>query len=148
MIAVVSRVKSAHVTVDGEETGRIKNGLLGLLGVQKGDTEDDLNYITSKTAGLRIFPEDGKMARSVLDTGGGVLVVSQFTLLGDVRKGRRPDFAAAAGAAEAEDMYEKCVEAFREMGIDTQTGRFGAYMDVVSVGDGPVTILLDSKKRF
>jgi len=148
MIAVIERVSSAHVTVDGKGIGRIGQGLLVLLGVQDGDGQSDLEYIVNKTAGLRIFSENGRMTRSVADIGGSILVVSQFTLLGDVRRGKRPDFTAAAGAGEAEAMYEQFVSALDKMGIDTQTGQFGADMQVMRVGDGPVTILLDSKKRF
>jgi len=148
MIAVVERVSRADVTVEGKTVGSIKEGLLVLLGVQRGDGQSDLDYIVGKTTGLRIFPEDGKMRKSVVDVGGQILLVSQFTLLGDVRKGRRPDFAAAADAHTAKQMYEQCAAAFADMEIHTQTGEFGAYMQVDSTGDGPVTILLDSKKRF
>lgn len=148
MIAVVERVERAHVTVAGETVGQIGQGLLVLLGVREGDTQRDLDYIAGKAAGLRIFSEDGRMTRSVADAQGSVLVVSQFTLLGDVRRGRRPDFTAAAKADEAKAMYEQFVAALKNMDIDTQTGQFGADMRVHSVGDGPVTILLDSNKRF
>ena len=148
MIAVVERVSSAGVTVDGRETGRIGKGLLVLLGVDRDDEKSDLDYIVSKTAGLRIFDQDGKMTLSVSDVGGEIIVVSQFTLFGDVRRGRRPDFTQAAGADHARTMYEQCIAAFKSMGITTATGEFGAHMCVNTVGDGPVTILLDSKRRF
>lgn len=148
MIAVVERVKSAEVTVDGQVIGSIEKGLLVLLGVANEDEQPDLNYIVNKVSGLRIFERDDKMNDSVVDVGGQILVVSQFTLLGDARKGRRPDFMGAAKAAKANEMYEQCITAFRDMGIDTQTGQFGADMQVKSIGDGPVTILLDSNKKF
>lgn len=148
MIAVVERVISAGVKVNGQEIARIGQGLLVLLGVGEGDTKDDLAYIVRKTAGLRVFPQDGKMTKSVVDTGGELLVVSQFTLLGDARHGNRPDFTQAAKADIAKQMYEQCVADFRALGIRTQTGEFGAHMVVESEGDGPVTILLDSKKRL
>jgi len=148
MIAVVERVYSAAVSVDGQETGRIGAGLLVLLGVEKGDGQADLDYIVRKVSGLRIFERGGKMTDSVLDTGGAILVVSQFTLSGDVRKGRRPDFTAAADPDTARRMYEQCIAAFAAMGITTESGVFGADMTVDRSGNGPVTILLDSHKRF
>lgn len=148
MIAVVERVSSAKVFVQGENIGSIEKGLLVLLGVDRKDEQSDLDYIVNKTAGLRIFAADGKMTQSVLDVGGQILVVSQFTLLGDARKGRRPDFMSAAKADKARIMYESCIDAFREKGIITRTGEFGADMQVCPVCDGPVTILLDSKRRF
>lgn len=148
MVAVIERVSSAVVTVQERCTGSIGAGLLVLLGVQKDDGPGDLDYIVNKTAGLRIFSEEGKMTSSVLDTGGQILVVSQFTLLGDARKGKRPDFSGAADAGLARRMYEACIAAFRGMGISTAEGEFGAHMRVDSTGDGPVTILLDSKRRL
>ena len=148
MIVVVERVYSAAVSVGGDAAGRIGAGLLVLLGVEKGDTAADLDYIVRKVSGLRIFERGGKMTDSVLDTGGDILVVSQFTLLGDVRKGRRPDFTSAADPIAAQQMYEQCIAAFRAMGIHTESGIFGADMTVQRCGDGPVTILLDSHKRF
>jgi len=148
MIAVVSRVSSADVAVLGQSVGRIGHGLLVLLGVDGADEQSDLEYIVNKTAGLRIFSRDGKMNDDVIEVGGQILLVSQFTLLGDARKGRRPDFAAAAGADMAKKLYEQCAAAFERKGIGTQTGQFGADMQVSSVGSGPVTILLDSKKRL
>jgi D-tyrosyl-tRNA(Tyr) deacylase len=148
MIAVVERVSSASVSVEGEKSGSIGKGLLVLLGVAGTDDEKDLEYIAGKIAGLRIFERDNKMNDSVTDIGGQILLVSQFTLLGDARKGKRPDFIAAAKADKARKLYEQCIIKLRNMGIDTYTGVFGADMKVESVGDGPVTILLDSNKRF
>ncbi len=148
MIAVVERVSRARVTVDGQAVGAIDKGLLLLLGVAQDDDKSDLDYIVRKTANLRIFAENGKMSKSVKDIGGAILVVSQFTLLGDARKGNRPDFGAAAQADDARGLYEACIEAFRAEGIHTQSGEFGADMNVESFGDGPVTILLDSKRSF
>lgn len=148
MIAVVQRVSAASVTADGKVIGSIGSGLLVLLGVAQGDGPDDMAYIVRKTAALRIFERDGKMTDSVQDIGGSLLVVSQFTLLGDVRRGNRPDFMRAAPPDTARELYEKCVAAFREMGLPVETGAFGAHMDVTSVNNGPVTILLDSKRGF
>jgi len=148
MIAVAERVLSASVKIGEEITGQIGSGLLVLLGVEQGDTPDDLNYIVRKTAGLRIFPSEGKMSLSIQDTKGALLVVSQFTLHGDVRRGFRPDFSRAAQPETAKKMYEDCIAAFRALGIETHTGRFGAYMRVEREGDGPVTILLDSRRRL
>lgn len=148
MIAVVSRVSSAAVTVDGRETGRIGQGLLVLLGVEKGDNESDLEYIVRKVVGLRIFDNEGKMDLSVTDVHGEILVVSQFTLSGDARKGKRPDFAGAADPESANALYRKCIEDLRSMGIKTAEGEFGAMMKVDTSGDGPVTILLNSKKLY
>ena len=146
MIAVVQRVSGARVIADGSETGRIAKGLFVLLGVEKGDTEADADYIAGKTAGLRIFEDGGKMSKSTADIGGEIMVVSQFTLAGDTRKGRRPDFTNAAPPEPAERLYEYCVAAIRKTGIRTQTGVFGAHMDIDISGDGPVTILLNSKR--
>lgn len=148
MIAVVERVISAGVKVRGQEISRIGQGLLVLLGVKQEDTQDDLSYIVRKVSGLRVFSQDGKMSKSVVDISGELLVVSQFTLLGDARHGNRPDFTQAAKADVAKQMYEECVAAFRALGIRTQTGEFGAHMVVESQGDGPVTILLDSRKQL
>ncbi len=148
MIAVVERVSRASVTVDGKTVGQIGQGLLVLLGVAQDDTDSDLDYIVRKTANLRIFSVDDKMTSSIKDVGGQVLLVSQFTLLGDARKGNRPDFTGAAQADHAKKIYEACIEALRAQGLDVQTGEFGAHMSVNSCGDGPVTILLDSKRRF
>lgn len=148
MIAVVERVSRARVTVDGKAVGAIEKGLLLLLGVAQDDDQSDLDYIVRKTVNLRIFPENGKMSKSVKDIGGAILVVSQFTLLGDARKGNRPDFGGAAQADHARRLYDTCIEAFRTEGIHTESGEFGAGMNVESCGDGPVTILLDSKRSF
>ena len=148
MIAVVSRVSSAAVTVNGRETGRTGKGLLVLLGVEKDDNDDDLEYIVRKVTGLRIFDNGGKMDLSVTDVHGEILVVSQFTLSGDARKGKRPDFAGAAHPESARVLYKKCIESLRARGIKTAEGEFGAMMKVDSSGDGPVTILLNSKKLY
>ena len=137
------------MTVDGAVRGEIAQGLVVLLGVGKGDSERDAAYLASKTAGLRIFEEEsGKMSLSLKDAGGKVLVVSQFTLYGDVRRGLRPSFDAAAPPAEAGRLYERYCELLRQEGLEVQTGVFQAMMDVELVNDGPVTILLDSQKIF
>jgi D-tyrosyl-tRNA(Tyr) deacylase len=149
MRAVVQRVKEAHVAVAGEVVGRIGRGLLVLLGVAVGDGDGDARLLAEKTANLRIFPDDeGQMNRSAVDLGLGALVVSQFTLLGDARKGRRPSYLDAAPPDEANRLYEVYVAALREGGLSVQTGVFRADMDVALVNDGPVTILLDSRKVF
>ncbi len=149
MRAVVQRVSRAKVTVDGWSTVEIGMGLLVLLGVSHEDTEADVNYLAEKIAGLRIFEdEDGKMNRSVLDAGGSVLAVSQFTLYGDVRRGKRPSFDAAAPPDHARRLYELFVERIRAAGLRCETGRFQATMSVELVNEGPVTILLDSGKVF
>jgi D-tyrosyl-tRNA(Tyr) deacylase len=147
--AVVQRVSRAKVTVDGELTGEIGPGLLVLLGVGREDTEGDAVYLAEKIAGLRIFEdEQGKMNRSVQDAGGSVLAVSQFTLYGDVRRGKRPSFDAAAPTEKARQLYEFFVEQIRAGGLRCETGRFQAMMQVELVNEGPVTILLDSRKMF
>lgn len=149
MRAVIQRVSQARVVVGGKISGEIAGGLLVLLGVEQGDKPEDLKYTFAKTIGLRIFEdENGKMNRSLVDTGGQLLVVSQFTLLGDVRKGRRPSFVHAAEPKIAESMYEDFLALGREQGIDVQSGIFQADMDVELVNDGPVTILIDSRKTF
>ena len=149
MRAVVQRVTSAKVTVAERVTGEIGAGLLVLLGVDQGDGPTDLQYIASKIRDLRIFPdEEGKMNRSVLDISGSVLVVSQFTLSGDVRNGRRPSFASAAPPQIARALYEDVVRELRTGGLRVETGEFQAMMQVALVNDGPVTILLDSRKTF
>jgi len=150
MRAVVQRVSSARVTVGDRVTGAIDRGLLVLLGAGAGDGPADLAYIVEKTAHLRIFPDDaGKMNRSVLDVGGGVLVVSQFTLYGDARQGRRPAFTGALEPAAAKELYEQAIEAVRTTGVvRVESGEFAADMQVALVNDGPVTILLDSRKLF
>lgn len=147
MRAVVQRVSWAKVEVDGETTGAIERGLLVYLGAGKGDRDEDRAYVLSKVLGLRIFENDeGKMDRSVVDVGGALLVVSQFTLYGDVRKGRRPSFEAAMPPEEAERAYEAFVESARAEGVRVETGRFRAHMKVSSLNDGPVTIWIDSAK--
>ena len=149
MRAVVQRVSSARVTVSERVTGEIGAGLLVLLGVEQGDGPTDLQYISAKIRDLRIFADaDGKMNLSVLDTKGGVLVVSQFTLSGDARNGRRPSFATAAPPQIARALYEDVVRELRTSGLRVETGEFQAMMRVALVNDGPVTILLDSRKTF
>ncbi len=147
MRGVVQRVLEAHVKVDEEIVGQIERGLVVLLGVAEGDTEIDLKYLVEKTVNLRIFEDDdGKMNRSLLDTGGSILAISQFTLLGDCRKGRRPSFIGAAKPDEANQLYEQFVERIREQGVHVETGIFQADMKVHLVNDGPVTLVLDSTK--
>ena len=150
MRAVIQRVATASVTVDEEVTGQIGRGLMVLLGAGEGDVEKDLDYILDKTINLRIFPdEDGKMNLSLLDNEGELLVVSQFTLYGDARKGRRPSFVKAMKPDIAEEMYERFIDRARARGVSkVATGRFGAMMDVRLLNEGPVTILLDSTKAF
>ena len=145
MKAVVQRVSNAGVEVDGERVGVIEAGLLVLLGVADGDTEDDARWMAEKIVSLRIFEdEDGKMNLSVADVGGSLLAVSQFTLLGDCRKGRRPSFVKAALPELAEELYERFVRVVDECGIPTAKGRFQIHMAVSLVNDGPVTILVES----
>jgi D-tyrosyl-tRNA(Tyr) deacylase len=149
MRAVVQRVTSAKVTVGDRTTGEIGAGLLVFLGVEQGDGSSDLQYVTAKIRDLRIFPDEaGKMNRSVLDCRGAVLVVSQFTLSGDARNGRRPSFATAAPPQIARALYEDVVRELRASGLRVETGEFQAMMHVALVNDGPVTILLDSRKTF
>ena len=149
MRAVVQRVSRAKVTVAGEITGEIGLGLLVLLGVGHEDSESNANYLAEKIVGLRIFEDDGgKMNRSVVDVGGAVLVVSQFTLYGDVRKGKRPSFDDAAPPQTARELYEYFVQKIRAAGLRCETGRFQEMMAVELVNDGPVTILLDSAKSL
>lgn len=146
MIAVVQRVKNSSVEVSGQSVGSIGPGLLVLLGVAEPDNEKDISYMAEKIVNLRIFPDDqGRMNRSLLDAGGQMLVVSQFTLLGDCRKGRRPSFVAAAPPEKAEAFYTRFVENVRQKGISVETGQFQAMMDVSLVNDGPVTLILESK---
>jgi len=146
MRAVVQRVKKSSVTVGHKKVGEIGSGLLVLLGVAKTDKTGDADYLADKIANLRIFEDDGgKMNRSLIETGGGMLVVSQFTLLGDCRKGRRPSFILAAEPDEADKLYNRFVDKVREKGIFVQTGRFRAMMDVLLVNDGPVTLIVESK---
>jgi D-tyrosyl-tRNA(Tyr) deacylase len=149
MRAVVERVSRAKVTVNGWISGEIGMGLLVLLGVGQEDTDTDANYLAEKIAGLRIFEDhDGKMNRSVQEVGGSVLAVSQFTLYGDVRRGKRPSFDAAAPPEHAWRLYELFVERICEAGLRCETGRFQERMQVELVNEGPVTILLDSGKAF
>jgi len=149
MRAVVQRVSRARVTVNGRIAGEIALGLLVLLGVGREDTESDVNYLAEKIVGLRIFADaDEKMNLSVVDIGGSILVVSQFTLYGDLRKGRRPSFDAAAAPDAAQKLYELFVERIRSAGLRCETGRFQQVMQVELVNEGPVTVLLDSGKNF
>ncbi len=149
MRAVIQRVSRAKVTVNGEITGEIGLGLLVLLGVGQTDTESDAIYLAEKVSGLRVFEDDqGKMNRSVQDIGGSVLAVSQFTLYGDVRRGKRPSFDPAAAPEKARVLYQVFVEQIRAAGLRCETGRFREMMKVESVNEGPVTILLDSSKTF
>jgi D-tyrosyl-tRNA(Tyr) deacylase len=144
MRIVLQRVSRARVTVEGRVTGEIGRGLLLLAGFTDGDSEDALAWMADKVVGLRIFPDDeGKMNRSVQEVGGGLLVVSQFTLYGDTRKGRRPSFVDAARPEIAIPLYERFVALLRATGIPVGTGEFGAMMDVELVNDGPVTLILD-----
>lgn len=146
MRVVVQRCKEARVTVNGETTGQIGSGLMLLVGVTHGDGEKDAKYLADKIAGLRIFEdESGKMNRSVLDEGGAILSVSQFTLYGDTRKGRRPNFMAAAAPAEANALYERFNSELAGLGLQVEKGVFGAMMDVSLVNDGPVTLIVDSR---
>jgi len=149
MRAVVQRVADARVTVNGRIRGRIEEGLLVYLGVAAGDEEQDLKYTVEKVVNLRIFPDsDGKMNLSVLDTGGSVLVVSQFTLYGDARQGRRPSYTDAAEPEKARSFYDRFTEEVRSRGLQVETGEFAARMEVRYTNAGPVTILLDSTKLF
>ena len=149
MRAVVQRVYRAAVEIDGTIVARIERGLLVYLGVGKHDTEKDAAWIAEKLAHLRIFADDaGRMNLSVRDVGGEILLVSQFTLYGDCRKGRRPGFDAAAGPEPGRALYEATVKRIRTAGVPVATGRFGAYMQVSGVNDGPVTLLLDSSRLF
>lgn len=149
MRAVIQRVEQASVSVEGEIRGQIGAGFLVLIGVEEGDGDADFRYIADKVPNLRVFEdEQGKMNRSLLDVGGELLAVSQFTLLGDARGGRRPSFITAARPETADPMYERLVADWRARGIRVETGVFGAHMKVSLVNDGPVTILLDSRRRF
>jgi len=149
MRAVAQRVSRASVRVNGEVTGQIADGLLVLLGVGQEDSESDAVYLAQKVAGLRIFEDNaGKMNRSVTDIDGAVLAVSQFTLFGDVRKGKRPSFDEAARPDRARELYELFVSKIRSLGLRCEAGRFQEMMEVELVNSGPVTILLDSKKLF
>lgn len=149
MRAVVQRVKKSKVDVAGKTIASIGEGLMVLVGVGQDDTREDLDYIFDKLVNLRIFEDaDGKMNRSLLDVEGELLLVSQFTLYGDARKGRRPSFSSSARPEIAEEIYEELIERARSKGIVTESGDFGADMQVELVNDGPVTILLDSKRTF
>jgi len=149
MRAVIQRVSRAKVTVAGATAGEIGRGLLVLLGVSRNDTPEAAEYLAGKTAGLRVFEDaEGKMNRDVAQAGGGVLVVSQFTLYGDARRGKRPSFDAAARPEDARRLYEHYVAQLRAAGLTVATGRFQEMMEVELVNDGPVTILLDSEKNF
>jgi len=147
--AVIQRVNRASVSVGGDKVSSISKGLLVFLGVAENDDVSDAKYLADKTAGLRIFEDDSdKMNLSVVDINGEVLVISQFTLLGDCRKGRRPSFTDAAKPSRAVELYEAYVSALTDLGLKPQTGVFQAHMEVELLNDGPVTILLDSKKAF
>ena len=149
MRAVIQRVSSARVIIAGQEHSRIAAGMLVLLGVEKEDTDEDARMLARRIVELRIFEDDsGKMNRSIAEAGGAILAVSQFTLLGDCRKGRRPSFDQAATLHLARPLYEDVVRELRDSGIATETGEFQAMMQVSLVNDGPVTLLLDSRKRF
>ena len=148
MRAVVQRVSKSRVTVDSKTVGAIERGLVVLLGVEKNDSLADVSYMANKILGLRVFEDEAeKMNRSVLDVGGSLLIVSQFTLLGDVRKGKRPSFIDAAGPELGKELYGALVQQCREV-TTVETGQFQAMMQVELVNDGPVTILLDSNKQF
>jgi D-tyrosyl-tRNA(Tyr) deacylase len=147
--ALLQRVSGASVSVGGEEVGRIGKGLVVLIGVADGDTEKDAQYVVNKTINLRIFADaEEKFNLSSLDTDGELLMISQFTLLADTRKGRRPSFIAAAPPAEAERLFDYCVELAAESGLKVATGRFQQHMQVEIHNDGPVTVMLDSRDKF
>ena len=149
MRMVCQRVLEAEVKVDGRQVGKIDKGLLVYLGVGKEDTEKDAQFMADKLVNLRIFADEaGKMNRSVRDVGGAILLISNFTLHGDCRKGRRPGFDAAAEPALAQQLYEKVMDLIAEQGVPVEKGVFGEYMHVTSINDGPVTFLLDSTKLF
>ena len=149
MRAIVQRVAHASVVVNGETVGAIQKGFMVLVGVMEGDTEADLRYVAKKISGLRVFEDDEeKMNLSLKDVGGSVLLVSQFTLAGDVRHGNRPAFITAARPEIAEPMFIQLVEALRNDGLTVETGRFRTHMEVTLMNDGPVTIMIDSKKLF
>lgn len=148
MKIVVQRAKDAKVVVEGQTVGQIDKGFMLLVGVTHEDTEQDVNWLADKIVGLRVFEDEaGKMNHSVQDIGGAVLSVSQFTLYGDCRKGRRPNFMAAARPEQAEQLYERFNDRLRSHGLTVETGRFGAMMDVSFTNDGPVTLILDSEGK-
>jgi D-tyrosyl-tRNA(Tyr) deacylase len=147
--ALLQRVTGASVSIDGEIVGKIGQGLVVLVGVAEGDTEKDVQYLVQKTAGLRIFAdEEGRFNLSALDIKGELLLVSQFTLLADTKKGRRPSFTGAAPPEQAEALFDRFVEQARATGMKVETGRFQQYMQVEIHNDGPVTIMLDSREKF
>lgn len=148
MKAVLQRVSGASVRVDGRTIAAISQGLLVLAGAAEGDSDEDVDWLAPKIANLRIFERDGKFQRSLLDCGGAVLLVSQFTLLGSTRKGRRPSFTGAADPEPARRLLERLAAKITELGPEVATGRFGANMEVELINDGPVTILLDSRDRL
>ena len=149
MRAVIQRVSRASVSVDGSVVGQIGTGFVVLLGVAEEDDQQDVIQLATRVAGLRVFEDDdGRMNLALSDVGGGVLVVSQFTLMGDCRKGRRPSFVAAAGPEKANALYESFVAELKGQGIAVETGKFRAHMEVELVNDGPVTLLLDSNRLF
>jgi D-tyrosyl-tRNA(Tyr) deacylase len=149
MRAVVQRARRARVEVGGEVVGSIDRGLVVFVGAEAGDTDADVAYVVNKAAGLRVFPDEaGRMARSLSDIGGGMLAISQFTVFGDVRRGLRPSFDGAMEPGEAERMYDRFVAEARARGVPVETGRFRADMTVHVENDGPVTILIDSRKLF
>ena len=149
MRLVIQRVTRASVTVEGETVGQIGDGYMVLVGAEEGDTQEDARFCADKIAGLRVFEdENDKINLSLQDVGGSVLLVSQFTLLGDARHGRRPSFIRAARPEEAEPLFNAVADMLREKGLNVQTGRFRTHMEVSLVNDGPVTILLDSRKLF
>jgi D-tyrosyl-tRNA(Tyr) deacylase len=148
MITVLQRVARAAVTVEGKIISEIGPGLLLLAGLEKGDTDNDLNYTARKTVELRIFPdEEGKMNRSVIERGGAILAVSQFTLAGNIQKGRRPSFDTALPPGEARVMFDRFVQELTALGITVAAGSFGDHMEVSLLNDGPVTFIIDSRKR-
>ena len=149
MKALLQRVTGASVSVAGEEVGRIGRGLVVFVGVANGDTDRDVQYLAQKTVSLRIFPDEGgRFNLSALDIKGELLVVSQFTLMADTKKGRRPSFIEAAPPPQAETLFERFVEEARSSGLKVETGRFQQYMQVEIHNDGPVTVLLDSREKF
>lgn len=148
MRVVLQRTTDAEVRIAGEIKGKIEQGFVALVGITHSDTEEDIQYLVNKTVNLRVFEdENGKMNLSLMDIGGSILSISQFTLYGDCRKGRRPNFMQAAKPDYAEEMYEKWNDMLRSQGITVETGQFGAMMDVAFTNNGPVTILLDSDDR-
>ncbi len=149
MISVIQRVSRASVSVDGNVIGEIGMGLLLLVGIEKDDTDNDLSFTVRKVIELRVFPDDeGKMNHSVVDAGGAILAVSQFTLAADIRKGRRPSFDTAMSPNEARLLFDRFIHELSSLGISVATGSFGAHMEVSLVNDGPVTFILDSRKRL